>query len=146
MIRCLTDADHRGTIPTHVILSAPRSRSTDIIREFIYIYQRAMDMTMQSKFMPCSNYFLRDLRIPVDNFTDEIKTRFRILHLFKNRVDGTQGKSAVQLAAAIQIGQGIVMSKEREDRLVINAEQDARSYRHKTPILMAWYMHVKRRV
>ena len=48
----------------------------NILGEFAHAFQRAMDMAMQSEFVPCRNNLLWHFGIPFRNFTDEIEARF----------------------------------------------------------------------
>ena len=81
------DSDHRRAITAHMILFAPRSRSAYIICKFFHVHQRAMDMTMQTKFVAGRNYFLWDFRIPFRNFANEINAGFGITQLLKDGIN-----------------------------------------------------------
>jgi hypothetical protein len=72
-----------------MILSAPRNRSADVIRKFIHVHERAVDVTMQAKLVPRSDYFLRDLGIPFSDFANEIDACFGVSHLFKDGIQST---------------------------------------------------------
>ena len=96
--------------------------------------QRAMDLAVKTKLVSRLDYFLRDFRIPLGDFTDEIKTDFRIAKFFENGIDGLKRESTIQIAPLDGIFQFIIPAGKCEPRLIIYSEKDARGWKHKDDV------------
>ena len=66
-----------------------------------------MDVAVKTKFVSRLDDLLRDFRIPLGNFTDEIKTDFRIPKFFENGIDSLLCETSVQIARRVEFSRSV---------------------------------------